>query len=85
LQQAFRVDASKLPAYAGADYGKGSYVLLKVTKVVEPSEIKVAQRRELTTALAEAAGQEDLAAYLGSLRKGSKVTVNQDVLQQKQQ
>jgi peptidyl-prolyl cis-trans isomerase D len=70
LQQVFRVDSSKLPAYTGADYGKGSYALLKVTKVIEPAEIKPAQRRELTAALTQAAGQEDLAAYLGGLRKG---------------
>lgn len=85
LQQVFRVDGSKLPAYTGAHYGKGSYALLKVTKVVEPPEIKPAQRREITAALTQAAGQEDLTAYLSSLRKGYKVTVNQDLLQQKQQ
>jgi hypothetical protein len=56
-----------------------------VTKVVEPPEIKPAQRREITAALTQAAGQEDLTAYLSSLRKGYKVTVNQDLLQQKQQ
>ena len=85
LQQVFRVDASKLPVYAGADYGKGSYALLKVTKVVEPTEISPAQRRELTATMGQAAGQEDLTAYLGSLRKGYKVSVSQDLLQQKQQ
>ncbi len=84
LKQVFRVDGAKLPAFTGADYGKGRYALLKVTKVVEPAEVKPAQRRELTGALAQAAGQEDLTAYLGSLRKDYKVSVNQDLLQQKQ-
>lgn len=83
LQQAFRVDASKLPAYSGADFGKG-YALLKVTKVIEPTDIKPAQRREISDALARAAGQEELTAYLASLRKASKVSVNQELLQQKQ-
>jgi peptidyl-prolyl cis-trans isomerase D len=84
LKQVFRVDGAKLPAFTGADYGKGRYALLKVTKVVEPAEVKPAQRRELTGALAQAAGQEDLTAYLGRLRKDYKVSVNQDLLQQKQ-
>ena len=38
----------------------------------------------MTAALAQAAGQEELAAYLGSLRKDYEVEVNQDLLQQKQ-
>ena len=83
LQQVFRVDGSKLPAYTGADYGQGSYALFKVTKVVEPAEIKSAQRREVTATLTQAAGQEDLAAYLGSLRKGYKISVNEDLLLKK--
>jgi len=84
LQQLFRIDAAHLPAFAGADFGKGSYALLKLTKVVEPTDIKPSQRREITAALAQAAGQEELTAYLGSLRGASKVSVNQDLLQQKQ-
>ncbi|MBL8540946.1 MAG: SurA N-terminal domain-containing protein [Betaproteobacteria bacterium] len=84
LRQVFRVDASKLPAFAGADFGKGSYALLKVTKVIEPGEIQPAQRHEITAALDQAAGQEDLSAYLASLRQASKVSVNQELLQQRQ-
>ena len=55
-----------------------------MTKVIDPTEIKAGQRRELTAALSQAAGQEDLAAYLGELRKGYDVKVNVDLLQQKQ-
>lgn len=84
LQQVFRVDATKLPAYTGADIGKGGYALLKVTRVVEPTEIKPSDRREVAAALARSAGEQELGAYLGSLRKEYKVNVNSDVLQQKQ-
>ena len=80
----FRADVSSLPAFAGANYGRGGYALLKVVKVVESSEIKPEQRREITAALTQATGQEDLAAYLGGLRKDYEVKVNQDLLQQKQ-
>ncbi len=85
LQKAFRADTSKLPAFTSADLGGGGYALIKVLKVIEPTEIKPAQRRELTAALTQATGQEDLSAYLGSLRRGYDVKVNQDLLQQKQQ
>ena len=84
LQQVFRADVSSLPAFTGANYGRGGYALLKVVKVVESSEIKPEQRREITAALTQATGQEDLAAYLGGLRKDYEVKVNQDLLQQKQ-
>lgn len=83
LRQVFRLDGANLPAFGGADFGKGSYALLKLTKVIEPREIPPAQRRELMTALGQAAGQEQLGAYLASLRKTSKVSVNQEVLQQR--
>jgi peptidyl-prolyl cis-trans isomerase D len=84
LQRVFRADASKLPAYAGAPYAARGYALLKVGKVIEPTDTKAEQRRELSGALAQATGQEDLAAYLGTLRKDFEVKVNQDRLHQKQ-
>jgi peptidyl-prolyl cis-trans isomerase D len=84
LRQVFRLDDAKLPAFAGADFGNGSYALIKLSKVIEPTAVQPAQRREIAGALAQAAGQEDLSAYLGSLRKASKVSVNQELLQQRQ-
>lgn len=84
VQQVFRADVTKLPAYTGVDYGRNGYALLKVTRVVEPSEVPQPQRKELATALAQVAGQEDLSAYVASLRNSVEVKVDQSLLQQKQ-
>jgi len=85
VQKVFRTDTATLPAFAGTDLSNGGYGLIKVLKVIDPTEIKTAQRRELVQALNQAAGQEDLAAYLGSLRKDYDVKINQELLQQKPQ
>jgi peptidyl-prolyl cis-trans isomerase D len=81
LQQAFRMDVAKLPAYVGGVSKDGSYVLIRVSSIEDgmkdvDTESKKAGNVEYTVALAS----EYQAAYLKSLRDKAKITINQELL-----
>lgn len=81
MQQAFRMDASKLPAYVGATGKDGGYVLIRLSAVEDglpklDAESRKAANAEYTAAL----GAEYLATYMKSLREHAEVKVNQDLL-----
>lgn len=80
MKQAFKIDASKLPAYAGvADQTKG-YLLVKVinvdNKLPEDDAAKRAAENELRTALAAAYAS----AYIESLKKKADISVNNQLI-----
>lgn len=84
LQQAFRMDVSKLPAYVGAAAKDGGYVLIRVSTVEDgmkdiDAEGKKAANAEYTAYLAG----EYLASYLKSLREKAKITINQQLVNAK--
>ena len=80
MNQVFKTNISKLPAYSGLADNKHGYLLVKVIKVDSPTlideEAKKAAKAELNVALAS----EYLAAYKQSLREKAKVTVNEKLL-----
>ena len=80
MNQVFKTNISKLPAYSGLADNKQGYLLVKVIKVDSPTlideEAKKAAKAELNVALAS----EYLAAYKQSLREKAKVTVNEKLL-----
>jgi peptidyl-prolyl cis-trans isomerase D len=80
MTEAFKMDASKLPAYSGVANGNEGYLLVKVSKVenVLPAEEsdKQAKKIELQSALS----LEYVSAYIKSLKEKAKITVNQQLL-----
>jgi len=83
VRQTFKVDAGKLPAYAGVESAQGGYTLLKVTRVVEGQD-KPETRQQLTEALRRVLGQEELGGYVASLRQKAGVTISKEVLEKKE-
>ncbi len=86
VKQAFRMDASKLPAYVGAAGKDGGYVLIRLAAVEDglqklDPESKKAAENEYKTAL----GAEYLLTYMRSLRTHADIKVNQDLLNAKNQ
>ena len=84
LKQAFRIDASKLPAYVGAASVDGGYVLIRLSAVEDglqalDADGKKAGNAEYTALL----GEEYLAAYMKSLRERASIKINQDLLNAK--
>lgn len=72
----FAADASKLPAYVGITAPGGRYVVYRVSKVVDVDSVDPAQRKEIARQLDPIAGQETLAARLGSLKQNADVKID---------
>jgi len=85
LNQVFKADAANLPAYAGVETEKGDYVLLKISKVAEDNTIDPAKRKGIAEELRQLLGQEQLNAYIESLKLKADIKVQQDRLARKEQ
>jgi len=83
VRQAFRVGADKLPAYAGVENPDGSYTLLRISRVVTSDDIAPDKRRGFGEALRQVLGQQELAAYLKSVRQKTEVEINRERLAQR--
>lgn len=83
MRQAFRMDAAKLPAYAGVETLQGTYFLVRVSKVLQPEKIPPERIEELTGELHQAVAQETLAAYIASLKQKTDVRINKELLEKK--
>ena len=76
MSNVFKIDAAKLPAYAGISDSKKGYLLIKVTgvqnKLADDEVAKKAALQDLRTAMAAEYGS----AYIGTLKAGKKIMVN---------
>ena len=83
LSQIFRADASKLPAYVGAESNNG-YVIYRVGHAidVEPDETR---QRSAQSELGRASGAQEFKSFLDGLRADTKVEINRAVLEKKTQ
>ena len=82
MNQVFKMDASKLPAYAGFVNGKTSYTIVKilsVTNALKEDEAKKTAEADLQAAMAA----EYVSAYGQSLKAKSDVVVNRKLLETK--
>ncbi|OGA56256.1 MAG: hypothetical protein A3F74_21725 [Betaproteobacteria bacterium RIFCSPLOWO2_12_FULL_62_58] len=83
LKQAFRADAAKLPAYAGVDSPRGGFTLIRITRVVDPEKIAPDRQKALSEGLRQMLGQEEMLAYIASLKQKADVKVSKELLQKK--
>ena len=81
LSQIFRLDASKLPVYAGLESRDG-YTIYRVSRVVDvnPDE---ARERSVQSELGRASGQQEFKAFLDGLRAKASVQINRAALEKK--
>ena len=82
MNQVFKIDASKLPAYAGFVNGKTSYTIVKILSVanaLKDDEAKKTAESDLQAAMAA----EYVSAYGQSLKAKSEVVVNRKLLETK--
>lgn len=77
----FRLDATKLPAYAGVEVPGAGYVLFRLNKVSAGAGIEEKQRRGMQGQLTSMASQDDLQGYLAGLRLRYKVETNTKALE----
>ena len=84
VRQAFRLDTSKLPAYAGVENLQLEYTLLRVTRVQEAAELPPEKASELAGALRQVLAQEAMSAYIAALKQKAGVTINKDALEKRE-
>lgn len=83
VRQAFRLDTSKLPAYAGVENPQVEYTLVRVSRVQEAGDLPPEKAGELAGALRRVLAQEVMAAYVAALKQKSGVTINKELIEKK--
>jgi len=81
LNQIFRADAGKLPAYTGIENPKGGFLLIKVSKVVEPGATDPEKKKSYASQLRQALAQEYSSAYLASLKQKADISIKKEKLE----
>ncbi|MBI2312139.1 MAG: SurA N-terminal domain-containing protein [Betaproteobacteria bacterium] len=79
----FGASPAKLPAYVGAENPQGGYILARVSRVAEVASIDDVKRRAYAQQVRQMLGQEELGAYVASLRKKTEVKIRQELLEKK--
>lgn len=80
----FKIDGGKLPAYTGVELPGLGYALFKLVKVSEGAQPDAASRQAMLKEFYTMSMQEELQAYLVSLRARYKVEVHQAALEAKE-
>jgi len=83
LQAIFKADVQKLPAYVGSELGE-SYVIYKIIKVAQPEKLDEAKRKSLRDEYTTIVAQQDVAAYMASLRQRYKIEINTGLLESRE-
>ena len=80
----FRMDSSKLPAYAGVDLPGAGYALFKLVGVNPGDALDDTRKQALLRQLNTLEAQEEVQTYLAALRSRHKVEINNAVLEAKE-
>jgi len=83
MRQAFRMDISTLPSFAGVETLPGTYFLLRITRVQEIDKIPPEKIQAAAEELRQVQAQETLAAYVAGLRQKAGVKINKEYLEKK--
>ncbi|MCL2830382.1 MAG: SurA N-terminal domain-containing protein [Betaproteobacteria bacterium] len=84
LRAIFKANVQQLPAYVGLEYpNNGGYALFKIMQVTQPEGNNEAATKLLQKGYTEETGQQELVAFIESLRKRYKVEIHPKELQEK--
>ena len=81
MNQAFKIDTSKLPAYAGFMNGKTSYTIVQVSRVDNALAADEEAKKNAEAELQAAMAAEYISAYGKSLKAKSDIVVNRKLLE----
>lgn len=84
LADIFRVNTAKLPAYIGVKMPDGSYRLVRISRVSEPSAADPTMRTALESGLRQALARADTEAYLALTKSENKVEIRAGALETKE-
>ncbi len=85
LAEIFKLDAGKLPGYAGVENPRGAFVLLKVTRTVEAESPDANRRKAAVDELRQVVAQEQSNAFVGYLKSKADVKLHLERLEQQKQ
>lgn len=85
LGQIFKTDVSKLPAYAGVENPQGGFTLVKISRVTQPETAAADKQKKLAAELRQIRGQEEMSAYVASLKQKADVRISKGALEKKDQ
>jgi peptidyl-prolyl cis-trans isomerase D len=85
VRQAFRLDASKLPAYAAVESVQTGFTLVRVSRVEDATNLPPEKVDELTAALRRILAQEAMAAHIANLRQKAGVTINKELVERQEE
>ena len=83
LQALFKADVQKLPAYVGTELG-GSYMIYKIVKVTQPEKLDEEKRKSIRDEYTTIVAQQDVAAYMASLRQRYKIEINTGLVESRE-
>jgi len=83
-QRVFRTSVGKLPAYAGVESPEGGFTLIRVSRVVESEALAPEKTKALADGLRELQGQEEMRAFIESLKQQAEVKVSKAALEKKE-
>lgn len=78
IREIFKADVSVLPAYIGIENPQGEYILIRISKVIEPDVMTTDSRTNFNRQLQQMMAQEETTAYLNGLRQRYDVVVKRD-------
>ncbi len=81
MSQVFKIDASKLPAYAGFMNGKTSYTIVQVSRIDNALATDEEAKKSAEAELQDAMATEYVNAYGKSLKAKSDIVVNRKLLE----
>ena len=81
MNQAFKINASKLPAFAGYMNGKSSYTIVQVSRIDNALAADAEAKKTAEADLQQAVTAEYVNAYGKSLKAKSDIVVNRKLLQ----
>ncbi len=84
LEQVFKADVRKLPAYAGVVNSQGGFTLFQIERVVEAGAMDEAKMKGYQQAVSRLLGEQYAAAYLASLKQGAKIEIKRQLANKEQ-
>ena len=73
---ALKADATKLPAYVGAELPGVGYGVYRIGKVSQPAQVDQARRSQEAQQISQLAGQAELYNFVEAIKAKAKVKIN---------
>jgi len=81
MKRLFSTSTSTLPAYAGVEGAQGDYIVLKISRVVEPEKVALEKQNNLADSVQQAWSEAQMTAYITRLREQAEVKIKQELLE----